>query len=121
MIGFQSDKSEKVRRFVVEFIELSCKSDGDFFPKLIVNLKLLLNDGHVNVVKRTIQSLTSLIKHFLKWMIKSTITPDSEATTEAESALPEWNSIKLIICSLIETTENEGIKAQCSFLVLVPN
>ena len=62
VIGFQSDKSEKVRRFVVEFIELACKKDGDFFPKLIVNLKLLLNDSNSNVVKRTIQSLTSLMK-----------------------------------------------------------
>ncbi|RWS16735.1 symplekin-like protein [Dinothrombium tinctorium] len=106
IIGFQNDKFAEVRKFVVGFIEVSCKKDAEFFPKLIVNLNFALNDQHANVVKRTIQTLTQLYKVFLKWISKTKITDVVQSTWEV------FCSINQQICSLLDSTNNEGIRTQ---------
>lgn len=107
VLGFQADKSANVRKFVVVFIEAACKKDPEFFSKLIINLNYAVNDENVNVVKRAIQATTQLYKEFLKWISKANINEVVESTWEV------WIQIKQFICSLLDTTDNEGIKTQC--------
>lgn len=64
IIGFQTEKSIEVRKFVVGFIEASCLKDPDYFTKLIINLEYFLNnDPNANVVKKTIQTGRLYIIH----------------------------------------------------------
>ncbi|RWS26334.1 symplekin-like protein [Leptotrombidium deliense] len=106
IIGFQNDKFIDVRKFVVGFIEVSCKKDPEFFPKLIVNLNFAINDSNANIVKRTIQALTQLYKYFLKWISKVKISDEVESTWEV------FCSINQQICNLLDNTNNEGIRTQ---------
>lgn len=107
MLGFQNDKMADVRRFVVGFIEAACKKDPEFFPKVIINLHMLLNESNANIVKRSIQASTQLYKAFLKWICKAKITDIMESTWEV------WCQIKQYIFNLIDTAENDGIRTQC--------
>lgn len=107
VIAFQSDRSVEVRKFVVGFIEASCKKDGECFAKLIVNLNQLVNDDNPNVVKKAIQSTTQAYKAFLQWVTKVKITDEVISTWDV------WSQIKDTICKLLDTSENEGVKAQC--------
>ena len=106
VIAFQADTSTEIRKFIVQFIENSCKKDGDCFAKLILNLNILINDQNANVVKKAIQSATQLYKTFLKWLLKVKVTDEVISTWEV------WSQIKTYICQLLETAENEGVKTQ---------
>ena len=107
VIAFQSSRCPDVRRFVVGFLVLACKKDNECFPKLIVNLKLLVMDENANVTKRAIQAATLLYRLFLKWIVKLT-----KVTEEANSTWEVWSQIKDLICATIESSENEGVKTQ---------
>ena len=61
MMGFQKDRSQEVRKFVVGFIELVCKKDPDLLPDVIVNLRMMIGDEVVVVQKRVIQVKSHLI------------------------------------------------------------
>ena len=66
MMGFQRDRSQEVRKFVVGFIELVCKKDPDLLPDVIVNLKMMIVDDMIVVQKRVIQvNIIYVIQHFL--------------------------------------------------------
>lgn len=134
IIGFQTDKSIEVRKFVVGFIEASCIKDSDYFTKLIINLNYFLNDPNSNVVKKTIQTgisclwgflviakllliiilllffhlATKLFKHFLIWLNKT-----KEDEQQCKAAIEEWNRLKQPIIEMLDTTENDGIRTQC--------
>ena len=56
IIGFATDRSVEVRKFVIGFTEASCIKDSDYFAKLLINLNYFLNDLNANVVKKTIQT-----------------------------------------------------------------
>ncbi|XP_053552838.1 symplekin isoform X2 [Bombina bombina] len=71
IIAFQADKSVEVRKFVVNFIEEACKLDNELLMKLIANLHMLLKDENVNVVKKSILTMTQLYKVALQWVIRS--------------------------------------------------
>lgn len=107
VIAFQSSKGPEVRKFVVGFLELACKKDNECFPKLIVNLKILIGDENANVAKKAIQAATQLYRVFLNWIIRS-----AKVTDEVVSTWEVWGQVKEMIYSLIESTENEGIKTQ---------
>ena len=107
ILGFQSDKSVEVKKFVIGFIEAACKKDPEFFPKVIINLNMLLNESNGNVVKRAIQAATQTYKAFLKWICKAKITDILESTWEA------WSQIKQHIFSLLDSTDNDGVRTQC--------
>lgn len=108
VVGFQSDKSVEVRKFVISFMEKSCSKDPDCFPKLILNFKIFLEDENVNVVKKCVQSLTLLYKTFLVWISKAkNIDEQMDPTWEV------WKQIKGFVLDLFETTDNEGVKTQC--------
>lgn len=56
IIGFESDRSPEVRKFVVGFIEAACIKDPDYFSRLLVNLNYFLNESNSNVIKKAIQT-----------------------------------------------------------------
>nr|XP_027199527.1 symplekin-like [Dermatophagoides pteronyssinus] len=107
ILGFQNDKFSEVRKFVAGFIEATCKKDPDFFPKIIVNLSLMLADEVPNVLKRVIQALTQLYKIFLPWIATAKVNEEAESTGVV------WNQIKNQVFSLIDLTENDGVRTQC--------
>nr|XP_046912513.1 LOW QUALITY PROTEIN: symplekin-like [Dermatophagoides farinae] len=107
ILGFQNDKLSEVRKFVASFIEATCRKDPDFFPKVIVNLSLMLADEVPNVLKRVIQALTQLYKIFLPWISTAKVNEEIESTGEV------WNQIKNQVFSLIDLTENDGVRTQC--------
>lgn len=107
ILAFQNDKLSEVRKFVGSFIEAICKKDPDYFPKVIINLNLLLVDEVSNVMKKSIQVLTQLYKVFLSWISSTKITEEVESTWEV------WNQIKNHICGLVDNAENDGVRTQC--------
>ncbi|KAF6025293.1 SYMPK [Bugula neritina] len=66
IIGFQSDKSIEVRKFVVTFLEFACKVDGEILSKIIGNLNILLYDENVNIKKKIMLSMASLYRTAIK-------------------------------------------------------
>lgn len=110
ILAFQSDRSAEVRKFVAGFIEAACKKEPATFPRVIGNLKLLLADEVANVLKKTIQVSSVLYRLFLAWLAN-----DSESTEEASvaSTLLIWAQVKSYISTLIDSTENDGIRTQC--------
>uniref|UniRef100_A0A663FJ66 Symplekin n=1 Tax=Aquila chrysaetos chrysaetos TaxID=223781 RepID=A0A663FJ66_AQUCH len=81
IITFQADKSIKVRKFVVGFIE-------ELLLKLIANLNMLLKDENINVVKAAILTMTQPYKVALQWMVKSKVISElQEACWEMTAAM----------------------------------
>lgn len=107
ILGFQNDKFAEVRKFVAGFIEVACLKEPDYFPKVILNLNMMLADEVPNVLKKTIQVLTQLYKVFLKWIAFVPLTEEIESTWDV------WGQIKNYIFSLIDSTENDGVRTQC--------
>lgn len=58
IIGFESDRSPEVRKFVVGFIEAACIKDPDYFSRLLSNLNYFLSETNSNVIKKVIQTGT---------------------------------------------------------------
>lgn len=107
LLGFQNDRFAEVRKFVASFIEVTCKKEPEYFPKVIVNLNMILSDEVPNVMKKAIQVLTQLYKVFLVWISNSNITEEIESTWEV------WNQIKNHIFALVDGAENDGVRTQC--------
>lgn len=104
IIAFQADKSVEVRKFVIGFIEETCKRDTELLLKLIANLNMLLRDENVNVVKKAILAMTQLYKVALQWMVKSRVINDiQEACWEMVSAMASE------IIQLLDS-DNDGIR-----------
>ncbi|KAM3829859.1 symplekin isoform 3-T3 [Vipera latastei] len=104
IIAFQADKSVEVRKFVIGFIEETCKRDTELLLKLIANLNMLLRDENVNVVKKAILAMTQLYKVALQWMVKSRVINEmQEACWEMVSAMTNE------IIQLLDS-DNDGIR-----------
>ena len=106
ILGFQNDRDVEVRRFVVGFVENTCKKDSEYFPKVIMNLKVMLVDESANVVKKAIQTANQLYKAFLKWVSKVKVTD------LVESTLDVWTQIKQHLFSMVDSVDNDGIRTQ---------
>lgn len=104
IIAFQADKSVDVRKFVVNFIEEACKLDPELLIKLIANLHMLLKDENVNVVKKSILTMTQLYKVALQWVARSRPTSDSQ-----ESCWDLVTEMAAEILVLLES-DNDGIR-----------
>uniref|UniRef100_A0A0K2TH07 Symplekin n=1 Tax=Lepeophtheirus salmonis TaxID=72036 RepID=A0A0K2TH07_LEPSM len=104
VMGFQNDRSQDIRRFVVGFIEEACKVDPELLPKVIKNVQILMMESGVAVQKRVIQAMTHLYKISLMWIARAkTVTEDMEAV---------WNeiiAIKTVILMLLDS-DNDGIR-----------
>ncbi|CAB4065454.1 SYMPK [Lepeophtheirus salmonis] len=102
VMGFQNDRSQDIRRFVVGFIEEACKVDPELLPKVIKNVQILMMESGVAVQKRVIQAMTHLYKISLMWIARAkTVTEDMEAV---------WNeiiAIKTVILMLLDS-DNDG-------------
>jgi symplekin len=107
VIGFQNDRSFELRRFVVGFIEASCKKDADNFGKLLVNLNYLLNDSNTSVSKKCIQTANQLCRDFFLWVSRSRLDEQLQSTYES------WMLIKHFIFDAFDSTENDGIRTHC--------
>lgn len=102
--GFQTDRAQDVRKWVVGFMEDSCKKDPDLLSRIIANLHIMLGDEAVSVRKRVIQAMTFLYKLCLKWLCSAkTISDQMEAVWAAVSEM------KADIVSLMES-DNDGIR-----------
>lgn len=104
VMGFQKDLSQEVRKFVVGFIEETCKKDPEMLPKVIANLHMLLLDDAVVVQKRVIQAMTHLYRVTMAWLCRArTITEDMEAV---------WNMVSGIKDAVVDLLEakNDGIR-----------
>ncbi|XP_071979325.1 symplekin [Engystomops pustulosus] len=104
IIAFQADKSVDVRKFVVNFIEEACKLDNELLVKLIANLHMLLKDENVNVVKKSILTMTQLYKVALQWVARSRPTSDRQ-----ESCWDLVSEMATDILQLLES-DNDGIR-----------
>ncbi|KAM4020271.1 symplekin [Anomaloglossus baeobatrachus] len=104
IITFQADRSVDVRKFVVNFIEEACKLDNELLVKLIANLHMLLKDENVNVVKKSILTMTHLYKVALQWVARSRPTSDRQ-----ESCWDLVTEMALDILQLLES-DNDGIR-----------
>lgn len=104
VMGFQKDRSQDVRKFVVGFIEEACQKDPETLAKVIANLQMMMSDSAVTIQKRVIQAMTHLYKVALMWLAQAKIiTEDMEAV---------WTvvcGIKSIITHLLEA-DNDGIR-----------
>lgn len=136
ILAFQNERSPNVKKFVLSFIEAACKHDCQFCPKTILNLNLLLNDTNTEVLKRSIQAATQFYRALVQWIIKIN---DEKATklenaggqpqqqTNSEGVAPNsniissdvektwlmWLQIKNSISSMLETTNNDGVRTHC--------
>lgn len=55
VLGFQNDRSQEVRKFLIGFIEAGCKKDKDILPKVITNIRIFMEDEVLGVRKRVYQ------------------------------------------------------------------
>ncbi|KAJ6663539.1 hypothetical protein lerEdw1_009618 [Lerista edwardsae] len=104
IIAFQADKSVEVRKFVIGFIEETCKRDTELLLKLIANLNMLLRDENVNVVKKAILAMTQLYKVALQWMVKSRVINDMQEAC--------WEMVSAMASEIIQLldSDNDGIR-----------
>ena len=68
VVQYQTHVSQDVRKWVVGFIEESCKKDPEILTRVITNLRIMMNDQAISVRKRVIQAMTFLYKLCLKWL-----------------------------------------------------
>ncbi|XP_075464882.1 symplekin isoform X2 [Ascaphus truei] len=104
IIAFQADKSVEVRKFVVNFIEEACKLDNELLMKLIANLNMFLKDENVNVVKKSILTMTQLYKVVLQWVVRS--RSPSERLESCWELVTEMSSDILLLLE----SDNDGIR-----------
>ncbi|GIY72451.1 symplekin [Caerostris darwini] len=105
VISFQHDKNFEVRTFVVNFIEEACMHDMQILPKVISNLKILLDDKSTKVQKKVIQTTIKLYTHAIRWLSRASVVDE---VMEATWGL--MTHLKHSIFALIES-DNEGIRA----------
>ncbi|XP_063287801.1 symplekin [Pelobates fuscus] len=104
IIAFQADKSVEVRKFVLNFIEEACKLDNELLLKLIANLHMLLKDDNVNVVKKSILTMTQLYKVTLQWIARS--RPPSDRQESCWDLVTEMAGDILLMLE----SDNDGIR-----------
>ncbi|XP_017489766.1 PREDICTED: symplekin-like, partial [Rhagoletis zephyria] len=115
MLAFQSDRMAEVRKLVAGFIEATCRKAPAYFPRVTGSLRLLLADEVANVLKKAIQVSTGLYKVFLAWLTQSRSEDggDRPSADVAAATLMLWTQMKSYISTLLDSTENDGIRTQC--------
>ncbi len=113
MLAFQSDRMAEVRKLVAGFIEATCRKAPAYFPRVTGSLRLLLADEVANVLKKAIQVSTGLYKVFLAWLTGTEGDGDRPSPDAAAATLMIWTQMKSYISTLLDSTENDGIRTQC--------
>jgi symplekin len=67
VIGFQKDRSQEVRKFLIGFIEEACKKDPEVLPKVITNLQIFMADDGLAIRKRVIQVFANFQFFVVDW------------------------------------------------------
>ncbi|KAK7863952.1 hypothetical protein R5R35_012453 [Gryllus longicercus] len=106
VLGFQNDRNQDVRKFIVGFIEEACKKDPDVLPRVVTNLAMLLKDQSIQVQKRVVQAACAVYRSALSWLAHARAVTDEMETT--------WNivcAIKGQIFGLVDS-DNDGLRTQ---------
>ena len=109
ILAFQNDRSPNVKKFVLAFIEAACKHDFHFCPKAILSLNIMLNDTNIDIIKRSVQVANQFYKQLVQW----TNDANNELSDEVEKTWLMWLQIENLICNLLETTNNDGVRTHC--------
>ena len=104
VLGFQTDRSPEVRKWVVSFIEEACKKEPDLMTRVVANLQIMLSDTSNVVRKRVIQALTFLYKCCLKWLCQAKVIND-----KMEAVWGLMNDMKGIIITILDG-DNDGLR-----------
>ena len=67
VLGFQTERSADVRKWVVGFIEEACKKDPDLMPRVVANLQMMLADSST-VVNLKLLIVIIFILTILLWI-----------------------------------------------------
>lgn len=106
VLAFQTDRSPEVRKVVIEFMENACKKDNELLTKVVATLNLLLCDTNVNVIKKTIQSMTNLYRIVLHWLSgHGTVNDNQKACWKLVCGIKDHFS------GLLDS-ENDGVRTQ---------
>lgn len=104
VLVFGQDPVTDVKKAVVGFIEVVCKSHIKFLPRVTNLLVTLLRDASPVVQKRVIQAVGMIYKSALKW-----ICTTNEITDSVESAWDHLGNMKAQIVDMIDH-DNDGIR-----------
>jgi hypothetical protein len=110
ILAFQNDRAPSVKKFILAFIEAACKHDFKFCPKSILSLNLLLNDTNNELIKRSTQAATHFYRALVQWIVNIT---DCKYNDEIEKTWLMWLQIQSMICNLLESTNNDGVRTHC--------
>ncbi|ESO08851.1 hypothetical protein HELRODRAFT_168763 [Helobdella robusta] len=70
-LAFQTDKSLEIKKFVIHFMEVSCKYDPQLLPRIIMNITIMIATDNVGVLKKLILSLAQIYRTAFKWVAES--------------------------------------------------
>ncbi|KAI1712308.1 symplekin [Ditylenchus destructor] len=108
MFQFMHQKEQKIRCFVVSFIEKACKKDPEVMKKATATLSWLMSESSANtsavtVQKKIINACTQLYAVILKWAAQR------KSDKEVEEC---WNVFSMLKGRIMEKldSDNEGIK-----------
>ncbi|GFT30810.1 symplekin [Nephila pilipes] len=105
IVSFQHDERSEIRRFVIQFIEDTCKKIPPILPKIVGNLIIMLQDPVSDVKKKVIRTTIQLYPVAIRWLCS--------AKNVDEVMVATWASItdlKNKIFHLIDS-DNEGVRA----------
>ncbi|XP_047132295.1 symplekin isoform X1 [Hydra vulgaris] len=101
---FQQDRHHDIRKFVVLFIEETCKKDPELLSKTVGCLTYMLDDENISVRKRVMLACNSLYKIALQLVCK--LRSIKEDVREMWECMCE---LKRHICGMIES-DNDGVR-----------
>ncbi|CAH0400259.1 unnamed protein product [Chilo suppressalis] len=104
ILSYVSDKSNDIKKLVVNFIEEISKLHPQYLPKVIAHLRLFISDTVVAVQKRAIQAASIVYRNTLLWICKETADlPEMQLVWE------NLTQLKLMVLNMIDS-DNEGIR-----------
>ncbi|KAI3418914.1 hypothetical protein GPALN_008011 [Globodera pallida] len=106
MVQFIHEREQKVRCFVISFIEKACKKDSEVFKRAIATLNWAMIDQSSGVIvqKKVINTCSILYPVLLRWASQMRSTD-----VEAKNCWEAFNILKNRIMQTVDS-ENEGIK-----------
>ncbi|XP_028968419.1 symplekin [Galendromus occidentalis] len=107
VLAFQNDRSPDVKKFLIGFMEIACKRDPAILPKVVANIRIMLDEENPNVQKRAIQAATQLYRVCFKWLCASKGTSDIDDLKK--STWKYFQDIKESIVGLLDSY-NDGIR-----------
>ncbi|KAI8431976.1 hypothetical protein MSG28_004505 [Choristoneura fumiferana] len=104
ILSYVNDKSTDVKKQVIAFIEEISKLHPEHLPALIGQLRVLIMDTVIAVMKRAIQASSIVYRNTLLWICES----DAQLG-EKEYVWEQLTALKLLVLNMIDS-DNEGIR-----------